>query len=184
MRHLPNLICLARIALVWPILASLEAQNYSLTLVLFAIAAISDGVDGYLAKRFGWTSALGKFLDPLADKRLLVTVFIAASWMNLLPWWLAAAAIGRDVMIGLGALLFRVWFGHLHGQPSILSKINTALQILFILGAIVQAASGVVPPILMTVFAWVVLATTLGSGADYLARFVRRAWWLPVGPAS
>jgi len=73
-RHLPNLICLIRLALIWPILLALRAGEYRMALALFIIAAASDGVDGYLAKRFDWTSELGKFLDPLADKLLLVTV--------------------------------------------------------------------------------------------------------------
>ncbi|HEY8508499.1 MAG TPA: CDP-alcohol phosphatidyltransferase family protein, partial [Steroidobacteraceae bacterium] len=83
MRHLPNLICLARIALVWPIVSALQAGEHVIALGLFLIAAASDGLDGYLAKRFNWTSPLGKFLDPMADKVLLVTVFITATWLEL-----------------------------------------------------------------------------------------------------
>src|SRR3954471_10374434 len=105
-----------RIALVWPVANALVQENYGLAVVLFIIAAVSDGLDGYLAKRFGWTSEFGKFIDPVADKLLLVAVFITASWLGLVPWWLAAAAIGRDVMIGLGALIFRLWFGPLRGR--------------------------------------------------------------------
>ena len=75
-RHLPNLICLIRLALVWPVAAALASGNFLLALALFMVAAVSDGLDGYLAKRFNWTSELGKFLDPLADKLLLMTVFI------------------------------------------------------------------------------------------------------------
>ena len=84
MRHLPNLICVARIALIWPIVWALLASNYELALLLFAVAAVSDGLDGYLAKRFGWTSELGKALDPLADKLLLISVFVAKAdqWMR------------------------------------------------------------------------------------------------------
>src|SRR5690348_2189314 len=78
-RHLPNLICLLRIALVWPIVAALWVGRDSLALALFVIAAVSDALDGYLAKRFGWQSRLGKVLDPLADKLLLVAVFIEAA---------------------------------------------------------------------------------------------------------
>src|SRR5271168_2731465 len=106
MRHLPNLICLLRILLVWPIVASIAESVYPRTLVLFFIAAISDGFDGFLAKRFHWTSELGKFLDPLADKLLLVAVFLVATWYGLIPRWLTIAAVARDVLIGLGALTY------------------------------------------------------------------------------
>ncbi len=113
MRHLPNLICLFRIALIWPIVATLWTGRYSLSLALFLLAAVSDGLDGYLAKRFSWQSTLGKVLDPLADKLLLVAIFIEATWLGLVPWWLTAAAVARDVLIGLGAVAFRILFGPL-----------------------------------------------------------------------
>ena len=101
-RHLPNAICILRILLTLPIVVALEQGQYSFALSLFAVAAVSDGVDGYLAKRFGWISELGKFLDPLADKILLVSVFLACVWQELVPVWLAAAAIARDVLISAG----------------------------------------------------------------------------------
>ena len=107
MRHLPNLICLFRLALIWPVAATLAAGRYALALGLFMLAAVSDGLDGYLAKRFNWTSELGKFLDPMADKFLLMTLFVESAWLGLVPWWITAAAIARDVLIGLGALSTR-----------------------------------------------------------------------------
>ncbi|MFO1455742.1 MAG: CDP-alcohol phosphatidyltransferase family protein [Steroidobacteraceae bacterium] len=179
LRHLPNLICVGRIALVWPIVQALQAGRHDQALALFTVAAISDGVDGFLAKRFNWTSELGKFLDPLADKLLLVAVFVSAAWAAIAPWWLAAAAIARDLMIGGGALIFRLWFGPLQGRPTIVSKVNTALQILFLVAAILHAAHGLPPRELVQALALATLATTLASGADYLARFTRRAWSLP-----
>lgn len=179
MRHLPNLICLMRILLTWPAVQALVSGQYALTLALFAIAAISDGLDGFLAKRFNWTSQLGRFLDPLADKLLLVSMFVAASWLALVPWWLAAAAIARDVMIGVGALIYRVWFGPLNGRPTIVSKINTALQIAVLILAIGHAGWTLPPREVLDFLALAMLATTLLSGADYLRLFVQRAWWLP-----
>ena len=179
LRHLPNLICVGRIALVWPIVAALHAGRHEQALVLFTVAAVSDGVDGFLAKRFNWTSELGKFLDPLADKLLLVAVFISAAWAGIAPWWLAAAAIARDLVIGGGALIFRLWFGPLHGRPTILSKVNTALQILFLVAAILHAAHGLPPREILAALALATLVSTVASGVDYMARFTRRAWSLP-----
>ncbi|MCW5573788.1 MAG: CDP-alcohol phosphatidyltransferase family protein [Steroidobacteraceae bacterium] len=183
MRHLPNLICLLRIALTWPIIALLAADRADLALALFTVAAISDGLDGWLAKRFGWTSPLGRFLDPLADKILLVFVFVYATWIGLVPIWLTAAAVARDVMIGLGASIFRIWFGPLEGRPTVVSKINTLLQIIVLVLAMLRAASGVPPWEVILALSVATLATTLISGWDYVGRFVRRAWRLAAPPA-
>jgi cardiolipin synthase len=180
MRHLPNLICLARIALVWPTLDALRGGAYSAALALFVIAALSDGLDGYLAKRFGWTSAIGRILDPVADKLLLMSVFIVGAWLELIPWWLSAAVVARDVMIGLGAFVYRLWFGPLHGRPTVLSKINTAAQLIYVALVLLRAAAGQPPPAIMETAAFLTLATTVLSGAHYLVTFARRAWLLPV----
>ena len=101
MATIPNLICLLRMALTVPIVIWLAEGRFAQTLVLFAIAAASDILDGYLAKTFGWTSELGKILDPLADKLLLVSVFITLAVIGLVPVWLAFIAVLRDVVIGL-----------------------------------------------------------------------------------
>jgi cardiolipin synthase len=179
MRHLPNLICLLRIALIWPILVSLQAAEHLTALSLFVAAAVSDGVDGYLAKRFGWTSQLGRILDPLADKLLLVLVFVEGTWLGLIPWWLTAAVVARDVAIGLGALIFRVWFGPLHGRPTRLSKVNTAAQLIYVALVMLHAASGAPPHEVLDACALITLATTLISGGNYVSAFTRRAWQLP-----
>jgi cardiolipin synthase (CMP-forming) len=105
MRHLPNLICLVRILLIWPTIDALVSGHYWTALVLVAVCAVSDGLDGWLAKRFNWQSHLGRILDPLADKLLLVAIFLTATWMNLLPWWLTAVAVACDVLIGSGGVV-------------------------------------------------------------------------------
>ena len=184
MRHLPNLICLLRIALVWPVAVKLAAGEYLVALGLFVLAGLSDGVDGYLAKRFNWTSELGKFLDPMADKLLLMTVFIEAAWLGLVPWWITAAAVARDVMIGLGALVFRMWFGPLHGRPTIISKINTAAQLLYLMGVMLGAAVGFPPHEVLDALALVTLVTIILSGYHYMAIFTRRAWVSPAQPSA
>ena len=175
LRHLPNIICLVRMALIWPTIDALYAGRYWTALILVAVCAVSDGLDGWLAKRFNWTSQLGKLLDPLADKLLLVALFLTATWMNLLPWWLTAVAVARDVMIGFGAVIFRFWFGPLHGRPTLLSKINTGMQLAVALAAILGAAADLPTPEMVTALAIVTLLTTIVSGADYLSAFTRRA---------
>jgi cardiolipin synthase len=174
-RHLPNLICVARIALIWPIIAALANANYDFALLLFAAAAVSDGLDGFLAKRFGWTSELGKILDPVADKLLLISVFVMATSLGLVPWWLTLTAVTRDLMIILGAIVLRIWIGPLRGRPSIVSKINTLLQLAYLLGVITSAAGYGPPQRFLAVLAVVVLITTLLSGVNYLMDFARAA---------
>jgi cardiolipin synthase (CMP-forming) len=176
MRHIPNIICLLRIALIVPLLQAMQAGEHSRILLLFILAAVSDALDGYLAKRNNWTSDLGRILDPVADKLLLMSVFIAAAWLDIAPWWVAAVAVARDVIIGLGALAYRLWFGPLRGRPTIISKINTGMQILYLLAVILASSFALPPREILDALAVVMVLTTLASGIDYVARFVRRAY--------
>lgn len=175
MRHLPNLISLLRIALIWPIITSLEQGAYSRTLLLLFIAAFSDGLDGFLAKRYNWTSELGKTLDPIGDKLLLIAVFLVATWYGLIPHWLTIVAVARDVMIGLGAMIYRVGWGPLHGRPFISSKINTLLQLLYVLAVVAHAGFALPSPGIVAVLGWLTCATVLLSGFLYAREFTWRA---------
>lgn len=179
MRHLPNIICVFRILLVWPVAVMLARHEYLIALALFMIAGASDGLDGYLAKRFNWTSELGKVLDPVADKLLLVTVFVEAAWMGLAPWWLTAAVVARDVLIALGALAYKLFVGPLRGRPTVSSKINTLMQLLFPIAMLVHAAIGFPPQDVLDALAVLVFITTVFSGFNYMAEFTRRAWDAP-----
>src|SRR6185437_12786787 len=152
-RHLPNLICLLRIALVWPIVTAIAEGAYPRALLLFFVAAVSDGLDGFLAKRFHWTSELGKFLDPAADKILLIAVFLVATWYGLIPHTLTGIAVARDVMIVL----------------------DTLMQALYVIGVVAHAAFGLPPPRVLQLLAIVMLLTVLISGYAYAAVFSRRA---------
>lgn len=175
MRHIPNLLCLLRIALVPPLVLALLDGAHERIIVLFLIAAVSDGLDGFLAKRYGWTSELGKVLDPVADKLLLMSVFLTTAWLGITPWWLAAVAVARDLVIGFGAIAYRLWIGPLQGRPTVVSKINTALQLVYLLAVILTAAFGFPPRGVLEGLAWVVALTTVASGTDYVVRFARRA---------
>lgn len=176
MRHLPNIICLVRIALIVPLLQAMVAGEQALILVLFSVAAVSDALDGYLAKRFQWTSDLGRVLDPLADKLLLVSVFITAAWLDIAPWWVATVAVTRDLVIGFGAVVFRLWFGRLRGRPTVISKINTGMQILYLLALILASSIQLPPREVLDALAVVMVITTVASGADYVSRFLKRAF--------
>ena len=115
LRHLPKLLCVLRIVLVLPVALWILDGRYPEVMALFALAAFTDALDGFLAKRFGWTSELGKHLDPLADKLLLITVFACLSVADLSPWWLTAVVLLRDLVIVFGGLVYRALFGPLQG---------------------------------------------------------------------
>jgi cardiolipin synthase len=105
------------------------------------------------------------------------------AWRDLVPWWIAAAAIARDVMIGLGALIFRMWFGPLKGRPTVISKLNTLFQLGYIAAVMFVAAVGILPQDIVDALAYIMFVTTLLSGADYLHQFTKRAWDMPPEPA-
>ena len=102
--EIPNIISILRILLVIPVIWLLLTDDFPSALWLFAIAGVSDALDGFLAKRYGWQSELGSLLDPLADKILLVSCYVVLGWLLLLPAWLVATVILRDVMIVVGAI--------------------------------------------------------------------------------
>jgi cardiolipin synthase len=143
--------------------------------VLFALAAFTDALDGILAKSQGWTSELGKVLDPLADKLLLVTVFVCLSVTGLVPWGLTALVVLRDLVIFFGALTYKRLFGPLRGAPTAASKLNTLCQIVFCLATVAAAAYGWPGAAVLTALGALALLTTAVSGIDYVLIYARRA---------
>ena len=173
--NLPNAISLARLfsapLVVWLILSN----EITAAFWLFLIAAVSDGVDGFIAKRLGTTTVLGGFLDPIADKVLLVGAYAALGSNGLLELWLVILVIFRDLLIVGGALLFRLLTRSLDMEPLMISKVNTVAQI--VLAAVVLGDIGLDLGLAMIVDALVlvVAATTLASGAAYVVQWTRRA---------
>jgi cardiolipin synthase len=175
LRHLPNMLCVLRMVLVYPLAQWILQGRYPEVLALFAVAAFTDALDGALAKRFGWTSELGKHLDPLADKLLLITTFLCLSMQGLVPWWLTACVLLRDVVIVFGGLAYRALFGQLHGNPTIASKANTLTQILFSLAVVAAAGYDWPPAWAITALGALVFVSTCVSGLDYVLIYSRRA---------
>ena len=165
--NIPNLICLARIVLVIPIIRSLWQEQFMLSLLLIIIAGLSDILDGYLAKKNNWRSYLGAVLDPAADKILLVSLFLTLQSMGLIPLWLTLTVIARDLMIIFGLSLYRYFVGVPQPKPTRISKLNTTLQLVFIIFVIL--AQGVQFPfeILAMVCGSLVFVTSILSGLDY-----------------
>src|SRR5688500_3628778 len=140
MRHIPNALCILRMLLVVPVAWLMSAGEYQLTLRVFAFAGVTDGLDGFLAKRVGWAPELGNVLDALGDKVLLLSVFILLAARGIVPVWLAATAVLRDVTITAGAISYNALYGYPDGRPTIISKINTGCQILYLLLAVAAKA--------------------------------------------
>ncbi|HXH03086.1 MAG TPA: CDP-alcohol phosphatidyltransferase family protein [Candidatus Competibacteraceae bacterium] len=174
-RHLPNLISLLRILLVVPSLWLLLRQRYDATLALVVVAALSDGLDGFLARRYGWSSRLGGILDPLADKLLLIGLFLVLGWLGELPWWLVLLALGRDLLIMGGALAYHLLIAPLQAQPLLISKCNTLLQMLLVLSVLVHHALLPLPPALRVALELATAVTLVWSGAAYVILWGRRA---------
>lgn len=175
LRFIPNALCVLRMLLVVPVAWLLARGEFQLTLWVFAFAAATDGLDGFLAKRCGWTSELGKILDPLADKILLVGVFITLAVMGWVPLWLAATAVARDLVITAGAITYNWLYGELNGKATWISKLNTLCQILFLLLIVAAHAVGQVPQIAVTVLGALVFVTTVVSGIDYVLTYSGKA---------
>lgn len=171
--NIPNLISLARLLsvpfAVWLILGDF----YLAAFWLFVAAALSDALDGFIAKRFNAQSVFGSYLDPLADKALLVSVYVTLGSAGHIPDWLVILVVSRDVMIVGGVLLMLMLTTSYKVKPSIMSKINTAVQLLF--AGVVLAKLGLDVDDLdaAMVLIYLVAATTLLSGAGYLVSWVR-----------
>jgi cardiolipin synthase (CMP-forming) len=175
LRFIPNALCVLRMLLVVPVMWLLQAQDFASTIWLFAFAAATDGLDGFLAKRCGWTSELGKILDPLADKILLVGTYITLAIIGLVPVWLAVAVVGRDVVITVGAILYNWIYGYPNGRPTGISKLNTLCQIVFALLVVGSHAAGHVPERAFIILGALVFVTTVVSGIDYVITYARKA---------
>lgn len=174
-RDIPNLISFLRILLTLPVVWLMFEREFSYALMLFALAGFSDGLDGYLAKHFNWQSRLGGLLDPLADKALLMSSFLVLGGLGLIPIWLVMLVIFRDLLIVGGALYYNFSVEELDANPSMISKLNTLVQILLVLLVVTDAGPYPIPPMLMSLLVWATLATTLSSGADYVWVWSRKA---------
>jgi cardiolipin synthase len=173
--HIPNLICVIRILLVAPIVLNLLSRDFLVALVLIIVAGFSDGLDGFLAKRFDWRTRLGGLLDPLADKLLIMSVFITLTYIGLTPVWLAAVVILRDVVIVSGAAAFSILVGQVTPDPSHISKLNTGCQLLYLFSVIAQPAFGWPLSNVILITGAGVFFTSIVSGIDYVMRWSAKA---------
>ncbi len=170
---IPNLITLGRILLVPIVIWAISAGEMSVAFGLFLLAGISDAVDGFLAKRFGMRTELGGYLDPLADKAMLVSIFVALAAIEAVPRWLVILVVSRDIMI-VGAVIL-AWLVHrpIPLKPLLVSKLNTVAQIALV--CVILAGLAFDWDLAGTILALTGLVTvlTLLSIAFYVVEWVR-----------
>jgi cardiolipin synthase (CMP-forming) len=170
---IPNLITLARILLVPVVVWAIAIVRVDVAFLLFLVAAISDAVDGYLAKGFGMKTELGAYLDPLADKVLIVSIYVTLGITAVIPLWIVILVVSRDIMI-VGAIILSWLIDRpVAIRPHIVSKVNTGAQIVY--AGMVLASYGFkfdIEPVLTLVMALVAVLTLLSVGL-YLAEWVR-----------
>jgi len=176
LRLLPNALTLFRMLAVAPIVYLLLSGRFRLALVLAVFAGISDLLDGYLARRFGWMTHFGGVLDPLTDKLLLVTTTLTLAWLGHLPWWLFGLVVLRDLVIVCGGFYYHYRIARIvTAEPTTLSKWNTFAQILLVVGVMLGLA---VPETRGPWTDWlvaVVAVTTVASGIQYVMIWSGRA---------
>jgi cardiolipin synthase (CMP-forming) len=175
LRQLPNVITSMRLLLTLPIIWALLSGEYALVLALLLLAGLSDGIDGWLVRRYGWHTRLGGYLDPLADKVLMIGTYFTVAFVGLLPWWLVVIVVLRDVTIMLGALVYRAVTRRLEMQPLLISKLNTFFQIVLVISVLVNAGVMPLPALFLDALIGVVLVTTVTSGVAYVVGWTCRA---------
>ena len=138
-----NVLTAARLLCVLPLVLLVRDGDYELAAALFVAAALTDLADGYVAKRFGGATPLGAVLDPLADKLLMASLFVALALEGHLPGWFVLLVIGRDLLIVAGTLALRLLAGRFRVEPLLVGKLSTFLQI--VLGGVVLAELSILP---------------------------------------
>lgn len=174
----PNLFSLARLGMTPFAAAAILDGRYGLALAIVGAAALTDVLDGSLARWFGWSTPIGVYLDPITDKILLVVVYLSLGVAGLLPWWLVAIVLGRDILIlTFGGVLF--WMGFRGFRPSVWGKLSTVAQAATAVAALASQATGAaVLAEAVRLMPGLAAAATVWSGVHY-AWTTRRMWWSP-----
>jgi cardiolipin synthase (CMP-forming) len=170
---IPNLITLGRILLVPIIVWAIASSEMEVAFAIFIIAGVSDAVDGFLAKRFNLTSELGAMLDPLADKALLVSIYIALGIWGAIPRWIVILVVSRDIMIVSAVIVSWLFDKPVAMKPLMVSKLNTAAQVAFAAVVLASLTFGFNPLPYDRILMGLVTVFTLSSVSLYLVEWVR-----------
>ena len=165
---IPNFITLVRIAMVPVFILVLLEERYLAAMILFLIAGITDGLDGYVAKRYHLVTRLGAILDPVADKLLLISAYILLTILGHVPMWLLLSIVFRDLLLVNGFIIHTAIFGPLQMKLSLLSKVNTVFQIILIVSILTEQAGADILVAVTNVLILAVMVTTVGSCLHYI----------------
>lgn len=169
LRHLPNMITIARIVAILPLAWLMWHKDYKSALLIAFLAGMSDGLDGFLAKRYGWQGWLGGILDPLADKFLMFCCYTIFALQSVIPMWLFVLVILRDVVIVAGTSYYHFKIGKIkQATPTLISKLNTVMQILLILVLLLSYSQLIDLFFIHRVLILLVGLLTLTSGVHYV----------------
>lgn len=168
MIYIPNILTLLRIGMVPWLVVLLQEQQFLASLIVFVVAGVTDALDGYIAKRYNAQTELGAILDPLADKALLVSSYVMLSLMGLIPFWLVVVVVFRDIIIVCGYLVMALSFGSVEMQPLRISKLNTFLQIAFIVVVLAVLAGAAQLGIIVQAMSYAVFISSVASGGAYV----------------
>ena len=183
-RHLPNVVTGLRLAMAPVLPLLLWAGQHRAALVLALVAGLSDGLDGWLARRYGWRSRLGSLLDPIADMAMLGLAVFGLWLVAMLPGWLLGLVIVRDLVVVAGAAVWWRIAGPFEATPTLLGKLSTGVQIALVLLCLVELAGLALPLQLRKEAVIAVAALTFASGLDYVVRYGVKAWRHPRTPRA
>jgi cardiolipin synthase (CMP-forming) len=170
--NIPNFITLARMLMTPLAVMTIISQRFLPAFLIFILAGVSDGIDGFIAKRFDLRTELGAYLDPLADKALLISIYVSLAIYAGLPAWIAITVVSRDVMILMAVLISWLLDKPVEIRPVWVSKLNTFAQITLAGFALGVRAYGLDQQPLQTALEWMVAATTIASGGVYIAQWL------------
>ncbi|WP_262027190.1 CDP-alcohol phosphatidyltransferase family protein [Microvirga sp. Mcv34] len=170
---IPNIITIGRLILVPIVIVMIMQQRWAMAFALFVVAGVSDAVDGFIARKFDMRSEFGSYIDPLADKSLLVSIYVTLAIVGAIPGWLAIVVVSRDAMIVAAVLLSWVMSRPVEIKPLIVSKLNTGAQLGFAAYALAANAFGVGLGGLEEIAMAVVATLTIASAGAYLVGWLR-----------
>lgn len=169
--NFPNLLSFTRILLSFGVMKTVLELRFSAALVLLFVAGITDFLDGYIARKLGIVSQFGAALDPLADKILMFFTYISVAYINMIPMYVVITVIARDILILSAVIICFSRKIKIKMAPLISSKINTTIQIIYVLFVLACNYFRLHITLVEEIFAWVVVATTVWSGVGYVQKY-------------